>query len=369
MSDAVPVASTPAVAAMRHGLRHLLSLTVPGVSLAFVATGPHGVWGLLGFFGLLSIFDVAEYWAPAETRQPPEGLPSWPFDGLLYGLFAMQMATIVLAAQLVSEVGLFSWNTLLLLLIVGASSGFSIITAHELIHRREKRFQWMGRVLMGLVLYEHFFTEHVRGHHRRVGTPEDPATARFGETYRKFWRRTVRAQFASAWRLETARLGDVDMKPWDPRIVRSRVLYGLVLEWAFAFGLLAVFGPAAFGVHLLQAGIAFSLLEAVNYFEHWGLVRTGPRVRARDSWDTTNGFTLYSLIGLSRHADHHAHASRPYPQLRHVEESPKLPQGYGGMVRMAIFRNAEFRWRMTHELRERGLGPYAPAAAGTLPPG
>jgi alkane 1-monooxygenase len=105
----------------------------------------------------------------------------------------------------------------------------------------------------------------------------------------------------------------------------------------------------------------------VNYFEHWGLRREGKRVDPIDSWDTDSWFTLYTLIGLSRHADHHAFATRPYPQLRHHGESPKLPRGYFGMVPLAIARNAKFQRLMTEELRRRGLGPFRAAPGAAVP--
>src|SRR5262249_3348904 len=194
-------------------------------------------------------------------------------------------------------------------------------------------------ILLGSVLYDHFATEHVRGHHSRVGMSDDPATARFGESAAAFVVRTVPAQWRSAWRLEKKRLGDENM-PWsDPRMLRHRVLHGLVLEWGAAFAVWATLGAGAFAVYVLQAAIAVRLLEAVNYFEHWGLTRRGPRVTPVHSWDTGSRFTLYTLVGLSRHADHHASASRPYQQLRYWEESPKLPYGYFGTVVFLLARN------------------------------
>ena len=105
------------------------------------------------------------------------------------------------------------------------------------------------------MLYEHFFTEHVRGHHARVGTPEDPATARFGERYNQFFRRTVPAQFRSAWRLETKRLGDIDMKWYDPRQLKNRNVHGIVAGLALAGGLFAAFGWQALVAFVLQAFI------------------------------------------------------------------------------------------------------------------
>ena len=47
------------------------------------------------------------------------------------------------------------------------------VTGHELIHRRSPAQRWLGRVLLASVLYEHFYTEHLRGHHVRVGTAAD----------------------------------------------------------------------------------------------------------------------------------------------------------------------------------------------------
>src|SRR5262249_14102670 len=136
----------------------------------------------------------------------------------------------------------------------GVNSGYSgIVVAHELIHRREAHWRLLGRMLMGLVLYEHFYTEHVRGHHVRVGTPDDPATARFGESFFAFFRRTVPAQWRSAWRLEARRLGDEHMRWYDPRMLKSRVVHGLLAEWGFAFALAACFGWSAFWFHFLQA--------------------------------------------------------------------------------------------------------------------
>jgi alkane 1-monooxygenase len=249
-------------------------------------------------------------------------------------------------------------------LLVGGSSGYSgIVVAHELIHRQERGMQWLGRALLCTVMYEHFYTEHLRGHHVRVGTPEDPATARFGESFTRFYLRTVPAQFRSAWRLEARRLGDEAMPLLDRRQLRNRVLHGVVAEWSLAFAILALCGAAAFAAFLLQAVFASRALEVVNYFEHWGLVRSTRRVRPVDSWDTHSRFTYYALTGLTRHADHHAYASRPYQQLRVQDEAPVLPRGYIAMFPLVLARNREFQRQMTEELRRRKLGPFAEEGA------
>jgi len=363
----VPTTATPGETATVW-LRHLMCLVLPVTTLAFLVTAPHAWWGALPWLAVLVASVVADKRSAPEHRQPALRLARWPFDAVLYGLVALQVVLVGLACWTVAQHGFFRVDTVVAWLLVGVNSGYSgIVVAHELIHRPSKRLQRLGRLLLCTVLYEHFYTEHVRGHHVRVGTPEDPATARFGETYQRFFLRTVPAQFRSAWRIEARRLGDPDMPLLDRRTLRNRVLHGLVCEWGAAVAIGLLLGAGAFVFFLAQAWVAIRLLEAVNYFEHWGLVRSGKRVSPIDSWDTDSRFTLHTLVGLSRHADHHAFAARPYQQLRHWEESPKLPHGYFGMVELVIFHNARFRALMTEELRRRRLGPFAEPAGDAGP--
>jgi alkane 1-monooxygenase len=340
---------------------HLLALAFPCYALLFLSTGPHrGGWALLYVLPLL-LHSTADLFSPPVRRQPAPEVPSWPFDGLLFALVAFQFVNMVLLGRLFAVQSFWSLDTLVATVVVGANTGYSaIIVAHELIHRRSGWEQQLGRLLMCTAMYEHFYTEHLRGHHPRVGTEADPATARYGERFAPFFFRTVPGQFRSAWRLEAKRLGDENLKPWDPRALRSRVVHGLVAEVSLALGILFVFGGAAFAVFLLQALFAVRALEVVNYFEHWGLVRSGPRVSGVDSWDTDSWVTYYSLTGLSRHADHHRSPSCPYQELRVREDSPRLPHGYLSLFPLILARNQKFQRLMTAELERCKLGPFAP---------
>ena len=373
---AAPFAAAPAAPAvperatrletLRIFALHLLCFVLPVATLAFLGTAPHPWFLSLPWLGAVVASVLADNWSRSERRQPAARLEAWPFDAVLLVLVAIQLLNVGLMVRMVAAHGFWRIDTLTAFFMVGINSGYSgIVIAHELVHRKSKAFQLLGRVLLCTVMYEHFYTEHVRGHHARVGTPEDPATARFGESFHAFYRRTVPAQFRSAWRLETRRLGDEEMRWLDPRLLRSRVLHGLLAEWSLAFAILAAAGPGAFALYLGQALVAIRLLEAVNYFEHWGLVRRGRKPAPVDSWDTDSWFTLYTLVGLSRHADHHAFATRPFQQLRYCQESPKLPTGYFGMVDMVLFRNRKCRELMTAELQRRRLGPFADAPRET----
>jgi alkane 1-monooxygenase len=349
---------------MRNGVgglwvRHLSSLVFPLLTLSYVATGPHPPWQALPGLAIVVAVVLIDGRARAALHPPLVNASGWPFTALVCTLAVIQLLTIVLMVRMV-RIGGFSIDLLLVGWFIGNNSGWgTLVVAHELIHRRERLLQWLGRALLWTVLYDHFAVEHVRGHHVRVGTPDDPATARFGETYYAFLRRTVPGQFRSAWRLEARRLGDEDMRAWDPRLLRSRVVHGLMVELALLVAIGFAGGPVALLLFLWQAYNAITLLEAVNYFEHWGLQRMGERSGPTDAWDTDSWFTLYTLVGLSRHADHHAHAARPFQELRYVDESPKLPRGYYGMVVLAQLRNRTFQRLMTAELERRRLGPFA----------
>jgi alkane 1-monooxygenase len=340
--------------------RHLLSFWFPANALAFLATGPHPWWTAWVFAVPVVVAFILDNSGWTETRQPRADVPAAPFDAIVYALAALQLLNVALLARLFAQQGFLSLDFFLGVVVVGASSGYQIITAHELIHRKKPWEQWLGRALLCTVLYEHFYTEHLRGHHVRVGTPDDPATARFGESFQRFYLRTVPAQFRSAWRLEKKRLGDENMSNLDRRMLRHRVVHGLLVGWGLAIAVAAVGGAVAIVFFVLQALFASRLLEVVNYFEHWGLERQSTRVRPSDSWDTHSGFTYYALIGLSRHADHHAWAARPYQQLRVWDEAPMLPRGYVGMIPLAVLANRKFQRLATAELERRGLGPFRP---------
>jgi len=81
-----------------------------------------------------------------------------------------------------------------------------------------------------------------------------------------------------------------------------------------------------------------------------------------DSWDTHSWFTYYALVGLSRHADHHAYASRAYQDLRVWDDAPVLPRGYVSLIPMVLANDAKFHRLATEELERKKLGPFVASA-------
>ena len=243
----------------------------------------------------------------------------------------------------------------------GISCGvFGINVAHELGHRQDRRYHLVAQVLLLSTLYLHFFIEHNRGHHRRVATPDDPASARRGETVYGFWARSVIGSWRSAWALEADRLRNAGQSPWS---WANQMLRFQVVQAAAAAGVLALGGPAALAGWVAVSLVGVLLLETVNYLEHYGLERrrnergVWERVRPQHSWNSNRPAGRLLLFDLTRHADHHANATRPYAVLRHHDDAPKLPAGYAAMVVMALVPP------LFHRVMHRALDSLPGAAA------
>jgi alkane 1-monooxygenase len=218
------------------------------------------------------------------------------------------------------------------------TGGIGITIAHELGHRAAALDRTIARILLVSVGYGHFLVEHVRGHHVRVATPEDPATAPRGMTVYRFIVRSVIGSFAHAWRLERMRLARAGRTAWHPA---NWVLTGSLLSLALLLVAGSVAGPHGALLFTVQAAWAIALLEIINYIEHYGLQRRciGGRyepVREEHSWNADFAISNWMLFNLQLHSDHHAHMSRPYEQLRTVPAAPQLPAGYPAMVLLAL---------------------------------
>jgi alkane 1-monooxygenase len=186
--------------------------------------------------------------------------------------------------------------------------------------------------------YGHFVIEHNRGHHARVATPEDPASARFGESFWAFFPRSVIGAARSGWTLEKRRLAFQGKSPWT---LENNVLNAWLLSVVLFAGCIVAFGPVVIPFLIGQAIFGFSLLEVVNYLEHYGLLRQKDangryeRTQPRHSWNSDHIATNVVLYGLERHSDHHANPTRRYQTLRTFDEAPQLPSGYGTMIGLA----------------------------------
>ena len=260
------------------------------------------------------------------------------YRALVWAYVPFQLLGTLYGAWMVANLDM-SWFALLALVFsVGAFNGIGIATAHELGHKKEALDRWMAKLALAPSVYGHFFVEHNRGHHVRVATPEDAASARMGESFWAFLPRTMAGSLRSAWQLEAERLQRQGKSVWH---VSNHNFQAWALSLVLYGGLTAWLGWNALFFMLLQAMYAASMLEVVNYIEHYGLLRAKDannryvRCLPEHSWNSNHIVGNIILYHLQRHSDHHAHPARRYQALRHFGEAPQLPSGYAAMITAA----------------------------------
>ncbi|MBF6259499.1 alkane 1-monooxygenase [Nocardia farcinica] len=268
-----------------------------------------------------------------------------------YLFLPVQLIGLVIAAAMWAGDELSFVDKLGLATTLGLVSGIGINAAHELGHRVEHLERWLAKIALAQSAYGHFFVEHNRGHHVRVATPDDPASARFGESLYEFLPRSVAGGFRSAVALESERLARKGKRWWSPH---NHILQAWSMTVVLFGGLMLVFGWQILGWLVLQAVIGAALLETVNYVEHYGLLRERrpdgrwARCSPRDSWNSDRLVTNIFLFHLQRHSDHHANPGRRYQTLRSCDVAPQLPAGYASMI---VFAAIPPLWRAVMDHR------------------
>ncbi|SLN40055.1 Alkane 1-monooxygenase 2 [Roseovarius albus] len=225
---------------------------------------------------------------------------------------------------------------------VGVITGtVGINYSHELMHQKDRKERFLGDWLLSMVLYSHFRSEHLLVHHRYVGTPRDPVTARYNEGFHKFFPRVLKQCWFSAFNAEKSMLArkGKDWTDLSNPFFKYWVMQGAMLLLAFLMG-----GFIGLLLFLWQAFVAIWQLELVNYIEHYGLTRKHlgdgkyEHVKPRHSWNAAHKASNWLLINLQRHSDHHYKPDRRFPLLQNYEatEAPQLPYGYPIMTMAAM---------------------------------
>lgn len=312
-----------------------------GAITSFLTLGL-GVWTpLLYSWVLIPLLELFIKPDPSNLSAAEEELAKknrW-YDYLLYLIVPLQFAALGIFLTKIATPGQ-SWidltgKTLVMGLLCGT---FGINVGHELGHRANKGEQLLAKLLLLTSLYMHFFIEHNKGHHKRVATPEDPSSARYGEWLYAFHFRSIILSYLSAWKIANK---EVQKKGYNVLSIHNEMLQFQVVQILLLVAIFSAFGWMATLLFLLAATHGILLLETVNYIEHYGLERKQmadgryERAQPQHSWNSNHVIGRVMLFELSRHSDHHYLASRKYQVLRHHDNSPQMPTGYPGMMLLA----------------------------------
>ncbi len=323
----------------------LLSPALPVIGIAAMtayAIAPKKLRALAWTGPLLvhGVIPALDRWLGEDASNPPEdamqALEEDPYYNWITKAFIpSQYVMTLLGTWLATRDNVPMADRLGLAISVGALNGIAIVTGHELGHKHERHNRIAAMLALAPTFYTHFAVEHNFGHHKRVATPEDPASSRMGESFWKFLPRTVIGGVKSAIDIETQRLARKGKSFWS---VDNELLQGWAITAGFMGTITLICGPRAIPFLLVQGAYGASLLEVVNYIEHYGLLRQKnaqgkyERTRPEHSWNSNYQVTNLVLYQLQRHSDHHAYPARSFQALRHFAEAPQLPGGYASML-------------------------------------
>ena len=363
MSDAT---TPPLFARLQPALPFWLSLSLIPI---LVIAALHGGWTLLLMpLATWWLFMVIDVLLGRKTSNPD---PDTDEDEMFWHT---KITTLWFPIQFCLIFGALIWITVtdhltgfeeyLLFFGVGVASGtIGINYSHELMHQKSREERWLADLLLASVLYSHFRSEHLLVHHRYVGTPRDPVTARYGEGFYRFFLRVLGGCFRSAFRAEAAMLR---RKGLPVRDFSNPFWRYAGLQLGFLLLALVIGGWWGLFLFTVQAFTAIWQLELVNYVEHYGLTRKHlgegkyEPVRPHHSWNADHRASNWLLINLQRHSDHHYKPDRRFPVLQtyDTDEAPQLPFSYPLMTLLALIPG---KWRSFMNPRVRAWrGAYYP---------
>jgi alkane 1-monooxygenase len=332
----------------------LLSAFSPSVAgiaaFAFLLTG-NALWALfapLFYYGLIPLLDGL---FGEDPFNPPEGdveelsLDQW-YRALLFVAIPMVWASLVMCAIAATTPGLPFFAFVGFALSSAIVTGGAITVGHELGHKPNRLDQWGAKLANAASGYGHFCIEHNRGHHLLVATPDDPASARYGESVWAFATREIPGTFSRGWELERERLAKKGLSFWN---WRNDVLQGYAITLAATTVLFVFLGWKALPFMAINCLVGWLHLTFANYVEHYGLKRERRAdgkwmpCEPRHSWNTNHIVSNLMLFHLQRHSDHHSNPLRPYQALRNFRDLPSLPSGYPGTFVLALIPPVWFR--------------------------
>src|SRR3954469_17753152 len=221
----------------------LLGLLVPLFPFAawgLAAASGLGIFWFTGPILVFGLFPFLDWLVGKDSSNPPDSVMKWLEQDRYYRwctfvFIPLQYAGLVGGAWLLADGGLTTIEKVGLATTLGCVNGIGINTAHELGHKRASLERWLSKIALAPTFYGHFFIEHNRGHHVRVATPEDPASSRMGESFYRFWPRTVSGSLKSSWELEAERLQRQGRGPWT--ISNAPVTLSFKSSWQIEYDL------------------------------------------------------------------------------------------------------------------------------------
>jgi len=322
-------------------------LYVLGTAASFVLGGAW-MWYGVGYTFIVGI--GVDLVFKIKDAQDPEYKHPWVLEALLHVntvLSAVMLLLFVWALAPTDLFGIGAWiqshygydalgmrsaNTVLDYVGAATSLGMvlaivTMVGAHELVSRTwDPLSMFTGHWAFAQMFGTNFATEHVFGHHNNVGYPElDPVSVRRGRNFYYFTTVGTWHQWRNGWIIEANRLArnGKSVFSWDNQILRAwlRGLFVVALVFWAA-------GWKGFAYYLEAILVAKLLLESLNYFSHYGIVREkGKPIAVRHTFSDLSWMSNAIMYNLGRHGHHHFEPV-PYYKCKAYADMPMSPYSY-----------------------------------------
>jgi len=215
-------------------------------------------------------------------------------------------------------------------------------------------------------MYSHFLDEHCHGHHKNVGTPEDPATALKGENIYFFIIRSAIGGHICAWNREVRK---IKKRYGADASLLTRILYNKMTFYFMIHSSICAAIYYFLGWNSLKYQFVYTLwgiwyIEQINYIEHYGIIREKDQNGIYESitqWHSWNSVSSPALFRIQRHSDHHSHSFRPYQILRRFDDAPWHPFEY---LHSLFISPIPWLWFYTIDKRVDALRDYVKGKQG-----
>ena len=324
-------------------LKYLFAYTVPiAVYVSFISNGIWTFSAIFYVFLILPVLDIltgetTENMAPEEASYKKN---KWIFDLMLYLNAPIVFGLLFMVLSKIQNNSYETFELIGLILSAGillATNGINV--AHELGHRKSFFDRFVSQLLYVPCLYMHFYIEHNFGHHLKVATPEDGATAKYNQNLYSFWFSSVTRQYISAWKIQIQKLKSESFSFFS---FKNNMLFYHIIQPVYLIGICFLFSIEVMIFSIIIGIVSFLFLECINYIEHYGLRRFKTnsnryeRVQPHHSWNSNYNIGRITLYELTRHSDHHYKSSKKYQVLNSHNECPTLPLGYPASILLSF---------------------------------
>ena len=342
-------------------IKYFAAYLIPLLALlTFSTTGVYAYFGIVFLYVIVPI--IEQVFPPnsynfVETEKELAKEDVF-YDWVLYLMVPLHLFVMYAFLASISDSTLATSDIIARVFMMGTILGvIGINVGHELGHKTKNPLkQLLAQILLTTAIQNHFVPYHNGGHHKDIGTPEDPTSAKKGDNFYLFAIRSQIGGYFKTWKLEATRINALGKSQYaNAMIIYTLLPVLLLIGIYFSFGLFVTV------CYFIASIYGIGILESQNFFAHYGLRRKKQsngryeRVNARHSWNSDHIIGRVLLFELTRHSDHHHTGAKAYQVLESKEESPMLPYGYPMML-MLSFVPFLFRPIMNRQLKLYGLG-------------